>query len=278
MSRLVKILSMVLVLSILFLTLSVGVSASVPIEDDEVWDTITDDDVLTLLQGIEEMEAYLLEKETGVNQLLDQASGFVADDETIDPDMAYEFTVALNALQSEYQLFVEERDVDGCNSIIIFRHSYIIRACRTAVAGALAYFFFHGFMLSFEMLLFSYINISPWATYTPYYSYIIRETDLFHEIVTCPELSTEPYVFPFPEKDRFAEENRIATDLSLAIHGFSCTRTETYPIVVTITDRYDFEWRGVDLSSWEVAVNDVFFIIQILGVIVPYNVSISLED
>lgn len=98
------------------------------------------------------------------------------------------------------------------------------------------------------------------------------------KIVTCPELSTEPYVFSFPEKDRFAEENRIATDLSLAIHGFSCTRTETYPIVVTITDRYDFEWRGVDLPSWEVAVNDVFFIIQVLGVIVPYNVSISLED
>ena len=95
---------MVLVLSILFLTLSVGVSASVPIEDDEVWDTITDDDVLTLLQGIEEMEAYLLEKETDVNQLLDQASGFVADDETIDPDMAYEFTVALDALQSMIQV------------------------------------------------------------------------------------------------------------------------------------------------------------------------------
>lgn len=100
------------------------------------------------------------------------------------------------------------------------------------ICSLLAFFSLTDMMLSFELLLQSYIATTN-QTYTPYYGYKMNNSDVVIELAHNDSISgysSFPYVaFNF---------NKL--DLAFSIHNFSYTKTYSTSRSVTIVDVYDF--------------------------------------
>lgn len=135
-----------------------------------------------------------------------------------------------------------------------------------AIAAVATYFSTSGYLLSFELLVHAEDNNILNSKYIPYYGKRIQSSPIVLKIITSPKDKAGSASF---EKGK----TKISNDLYYAIHDFNYTfsrRTGKF----NLTDRYDFEY-GTYSGIAQAAVNTMWQA-QIIGVLVPYYISITI--
>lgn len=136
-----------------------------------------------------------------------------------------------------------------------------------AVAAVATFFSSSGYWLSFELLVHAEENDVLDSTYTPYYGDRILNSPVIKQIRTSKQDVSGSASF----------ENTGTTlekDLYYAIHAFNYSFVNSTR-VLTLTDVYDFAYGDYDGIAG--AAIDTMWMAQLLGVLVPYNVVITVS-
>lgn len=279
MSRLVKMLSIVLVLSILFLTLSVGASAANPVDyEGAVWDEITSDDT-----DIAERYINLVEEEFAYE-------GYTIEDVLLQLADSWESEYGLDVRENilelieDYNDYKQELEVnESARFLPVSVRYYFYLVFRAAVAATVALYSVTGCFLSAEMLLFARFNSDESTTMSPFFAYRVENSDEIREIAGG-SIGTGEGVFPYPAFPSIIRRaihflaNRWDYDRALSIHQFYYEKISEHHIVITDTYdydhiRYDCNYPG-DLIAFG---NNTMYWAMRLGILVSYHVSIDIN-
>lgn len=207
-----------------------------------------------------------------------------ADLEKQNSSVLNELDIAIEFLEQEKSNSLTEEEADKLQALIDtaqeLRNSYYLYSIgitpfgvshpyyTPAVAAVASFFSSSGYLLAFELLIHAEENDDSGSTYRPVYGDRILRSLVIKQIMKNLQDVSGSASF---EKG----ETIIDNDLYYAIHAFNY-EFKYPPRVLTLTDTYDFEKNDRYEGIAGTAV-DTMYIAQMLGVLVPYTVVITVS-
>lgn len=224
-------------------------------------DTVTDSEFeMQLKQAIQIIEADLENQNSSILNELDIAIEFLENEKTLSSSV--EERAKIQALIDTTQ---ELKNSYYSYSMGIATFGVSHPVYTPAVAAVATFFSSSGYWLSFELLVHAEENNVLNSTYSPYYGDRILNSPIIKQIRTSKQDVSGSAAF----------ENTgttIEKDLYYAIHAFNYSFVNNTRIL-TLTDVYDF--APGDYEGIAGAAIDTMWMAQLLGVLVPYNVVIT---
>ena len=284
--NLLRLLSVLLVLIFTFGGAQTA-QAGLEFEHDEL---LEEEDYEQILQNVNEMEEYLKEQSTNVEQQLSNLIGDIGEvvqereyvydyRDSLEREMYLaqfdEFAEMVDGLITVYyedkQLMsefeqVQTRAYRKGGWIDKLRGRVRNAACRVAVANTIAICRLGGLKLTAELLVTARANDDENFVYIPVYgARRVKASSIYDSLKNVDDGMMDVGVFD-------STKTTAELDLYLAIHRFSYEKEYG---VLTIKDRYDFDstgWKGIK----NIAVKTMNQEIN-LGVIVPFDIEIRIN-